>query len=203
LFFLLTEHAVPTNVCFFFQVEPAVEAPVEEQVKEPHRRKEMSEELRKQVYQALLARSKNGKLGKKDTTIVADQFGLHIRSVQRLWKRGKIQLANSIPVVVSSLKKGKVSRKAILVDLEALRNIPLKERMTIEDVCTKLKMSKWKIQKYLKKGLLRRHSSSIKPYLTEANKRSRLKWRVDMIKRDLLADPRFKDLFDFVFIDEK
>jgi hypothetical protein len=24
-----------------------------------------------------------------------------------------------------------------------------------------------------------------------------------MIKRDLLDDPRFKDLFDFVFIDEK
>jgi hypothetical protein len=64
-------------------------------------------------------------------------------------------------------------------------------------------MSKWKIQKYLKKGLLRHHSSSIKPYLTEANKRSRLKWCVDMIKRDLLDDPRFKDLFDFVFIDEK
>ncbi|XP_066324288.1 uncharacterized protein [Miscanthus floridulus] len=183
--------------------EHAVEAPVEEQVEEPHRRKEMFEELRKQVYQALLARSNNGKLGKKDTAFVAAQFGLHIRSVQRLWKRGKIQLANSVPVVVSSLKKGKVGRKTIPVDLEALRNIPLKERMTIEDVCMKLNMSKWKIQKYLKKGLLRRHSSSIKPYLTEANKRSRLKWCVDMIKKDLLDDPRFKDLFDFVFIDEK
>ena len=97
-----------------------MEAPVEEQVEEPHRRKEMSEELRKQVYQDLLDRSNNGKLGKKDTTIVANQFGLHIRSVQRLWKRGKTQLANSVPVVVSSIKKGKVGRKAIPVDLEAL-----------------------------------------------------------------------------------
>jgi hypothetical protein len=105
--------------------------------------------------------------------------------------------------MVCSLKKGRVGRKVIPVDLEALRNIPLKERMTIEDVCAKLNMSKWKIQKYLKKDLLRRHYSSIKPYLTEANKNSRLKWCVDMIKRDLLADPRFKDLFDFVFIDEK
>ena len=95
----------------------------------------MSKDLRKQVYQALLARSKNEKLGKKDTQIVANQFGLHIRSVQRLWNQGKIQLANSIPVVDSSLKKGKIGRKVIPVDLEALRNIPLKERMTIEDVC--------------------------------------------------------------------
>lgn len=59
-----------------------------EPVEHPHRRKEMTEHLRKQVYQSLLARSNNGKLGKKDTTIVAEQFGLHIRAVQRLWKRG-------------------------------------------------------------------------------------------------------------------
>jgi hypothetical protein len=84
-----------------------MEATVEEQVQEPHRRKEMCEELRKQVYQALLARSNDGKLDKKDTAIVADQFGLHIRSVQRLWNRGKTQLANSVPVVVSSLKRVK------------------------------------------------------------------------------------------------
>ncbi|KAG2584495.1 hypothetical protein PVAP13_6KG309118, partial [Panicum virgatum] len=55
-----------------------------EPVEQPHRRKEMTEHLRKQVYQSLLARSNNGKLGKKDTTIVAEQFGLHIRAVQRL-----------------------------------------------------------------------------------------------------------------------
>ena len=105
--------------------------------------------------------------------------------------------------MVSSLKKGKVACKAIPVDLEALHNITLKERMTIEDVCSKFNMSKWKIQKYMKQGLLRRHSSSIKPYLSEGNKRSRLKVVCDMINRDLLDDPRFKDLFDFVFIDKK
>ena len=119
------------NKCSFVEIEYVLEANVEVN----RRRKEMSKDLRKQVYQALLARSKNEKLGKKDTQIVANQFGLHIRSVQRLWNRGKIQLANSIPVVDSSLKKGKIGRKAIPVDLEALRNIPLKERMTMEDVC--------------------------------------------------------------------
>ena len=163
----------------------------------------MTEEERKQVYQALLARSKNGKLGKDDTKEVATQFGHDRRAVQRLWQRGKIALANNIPVDLGSRKRGRVGRKASPVDLELLRSIPLKERMTIEDVCAKLNMSKCTIIKYLKKGLLRRHSSSIKPYLTQANKTSRLKWCVDMVKRDLLADPRFKDLYDFVFIDEK
>ena len=96
---------------FFFHLDYGVKAPIEVH----QRRKEMREELRKQVYQVLLGRSKNGKLGKKDTQIVGDQFDLHIRSVQRIWKRGKIQLANSVLVVVSSLKKGRVVRKKFML----------------------------------------------------------------------------------------
>ncbi|KAG2612212.1 hypothetical protein PVAP13_4KG101900, partial [Panicum virgatum] len=67
-------------------LEQAVEAPVQANNR---RNREMSDELRKQVYQALLARNKNGKLGKKDTSIVAERFGVHIQAVQLLWKRGK------------------------------------------------------------------------------------------------------------------
>ena len=102
----------------------------------------MTENLRKQVYQALLARSNNGILHKKDTQIVADQFDLHVRTVQCIWQRGKIQFASSVLVVFSSLKKGRVGRKPIPIDLEALREIPLKDRMTIGDVCAKLRISK-------------------------------------------------------------
>jgi len=37
-----------------------------------------SNHVRQQVYQALLMRSKNGKLGKNDTTIVGQQFGVRL-----------------------------------------------------------------------------------------------------------------------------
>ena len=37
-----------------------------------------SNNVRQQVYQALLMRSKNGKLGKNDTTIVGQQFGVRL-----------------------------------------------------------------------------------------------------------------------------
>ena len=75
--------------------------------------------------------------------------------------------------------------------------------MTIEDVSRELGVSKSKIQRLLRKGKLRRHSSCIKPYLTNENKHTRLKWCIDMIDQGLLDDQKFKDLFDFVFIDEK
>ena len=86
------------------------------------------------------------------------------------------------------------------MDLERLRNIPLKQRMTIEDVSSRLGISKYMIQRYLKKGFFRRHSSSIKPYLTDANKKTRLKWCIDMIDQGLLDDPKFMNFFDFVLL---
>jgi hypothetical protein len=102
VFFLLLEQDVETNV----QVHPP--------------KLDYPEHVRKQVFQALLVRSNNGKLGKQDTTIVAGQFGVKIQSVQRIWKQGKNQLAQNIPVVVVSLKKGRCGRKATPLDLEKI-----------------------------------------------------------------------------------
>ena len=79
--------------------------------------------------------------------------------------------------------------------MEALREIPLKDRMAIEDVCAKHNLNKWKVQRYLRISLIRRRSSSIKPYPTDANKKTRLQWCIDMIERGLSGDPRFKDFF--------
>jgi hypothetical protein len=44
--------------------------------------------------------------------------------------------------VVASREKGRCGRKAVPLDLEQLCNIPLKQRMTIEDVFSKLGMKK-------------------------------------------------------------
>jgi hypothetical protein len=56
----------------------------------------------------------------------------------------------------------------------------------------------------MKEGKVRKHTSSITPYLTNKNKKARLQWCVDMFKHESLhGNPRFKSLFDLVFIDEK
>jgi len=51
--------------------------------------------------------------GKNDTKEVVVQFGLHIRAVQRMWKQGKIALANNISVDFGSRKRGRVGGKGI------------------------------------------------------------------------------------------
>jgi hypothetical protein len=166
--------------------------------------KDLPCEDRKRVYQELLARSTNGKLKRGVTKAVVEQFGIHIRTVQRIWKRGKPLLDQGIAVVVASRKRGRVGRKPIPLDLEPLRNADLKDRTTVEDVCALLHISHKKLRKYLHQGLVKRHSNSIKPHLTDANKKARLQWCLDMLDQDsMLNDPKFKGLFDTVFIDEK
>ena len=54
------------------------------------RKKDATDEVRKLIYQTLLARSNNGRLGKGVTTEVASQFGLHIRTAEDLEERKRV-----------------------------------------------------------------------------------------------------------------
>ncbi|KAJ1261104.1 hypothetical protein BS78_09G002700 [Paspalum vaginatum] len=166
-------------------------------------RKDVPNEVRNLIFQTCLARSTNGKLKRHVTKDVAQRFGVGIQVVQRIWKKGKSDLAQGIVVNVSN-KRRKCGRKEIPVDLSVLRSVPFKDRTTIEDVCAILHISKSKLLRLKRKGLIRRHSNSIKPYLTEANKIARLQWSVDMIDPSSMPDnPMFKGLFDVIYIDEK
>jgi hypothetical protein len=89
---LLWQCAILITMNTFVWTEPYVEAPFAPV--QPHQPPpDYSDHVRKQVFQALLMRSKNGKLGKQDTTIVGAQFGVKIPLVQRIWKQCKAQLA--------------------------------------------------------------------------------------------------------------
>jgi hypothetical protein len=55
-----------------------------------------------------------------------------------------------------------------------------------------------------REGIIKRVSNSIKPYLTDKNKKDRLKWCLSMLDpRSIPHDPMFQGLFEYVFIDEK
>lgn len=160
---------------------------------------------RKQIFNALLTKSKNGKLERHVTREVAELFNVHIRSVQRIWKQGKSYLDQGITVDVNvDNRRRNCGRKRVQVDLSVLDSIPLKERTTLQDLCARLHLSKYKVQNMIKEGLIRRHSNAIKSHLTDANKKARLQWCVSMLDPGSMPNnPMFKDMFDVVFIDEK
>jgi len=52
-------------------------------------KKILSNEIRRAIYESLLEKSTKGRLKKGVTKSVATQFSVSMRTVQRIWKRGK------------------------------------------------------------------------------------------------------------------
>jgi DNA invertase Pin-like site-specific DNA recombinase len=122
----------------------------------------------------LLGSSKNRKLKRNSTTIIVAKYNVRIQTIQRVWKREKKYWAQGIPVNVNGLKPKNYGRKKIQVDLSTVPDIPLNRRGTIRSLAHALGVNKSTLHRLFKQGLLRRHSNSLKPYLKEANKKSRL-----------------------------
>ncbi|KAL6615329.1 hypothetical protein ACP70R_037599 [Stipagrostis hirtigluma subsp. patula] len=79
----------------------------------------------------------------------------------------------------------------------------MSSRATLEDLSNQLGVSKSKLYSMKREGVIKRVSNIAKPYLTEKHKKDRLKWCLSMIDpRSIPHEPVFKNLFDYVFIDE-
>uniref|UniRef100_A0A0A9GMZ7 DUF7769 domain-containing protein n=1 Tax=Arundo donax TaxID=35708 RepID=A0A0A9GMZ7_ARUDO len=134
-----------------------------------HSCKNLTNTQRQEIYEALLATSNRGILNKDCTTILAEQYNVSIRTVQRVWNRSKECRSNGVPVEVSSRKASNYGRKKIQVDLSQVASIPLNNRSTLKRLAKELGVSKSSLHRWFKQGLLRRHSNSFKPCLKEEN----------------------------------
>jgi hypothetical protein len=163
----------------------------------------VSNEKRRAIFEALLGRARSGHLKRSETREVSVQFSVPIRTVQRIWKKGKGCLDQGLGVDVST-EKSRCGCKKKVVDISKLQDIPLPSRTTIEDVAKHLGVSKTKVHRMKREGLIKRVSNTIKLYLTDNNKKDHLKWCLSMLDpRSVTNDPVFKGLFNYVFIDEK
>lgn len=166
--------------------------------------KNLTGKQRQDIYAALLERSNRGNLQRNTTSIVAELFNVKRTAVQGVWRRVKQCRAQGIPVDVSSRKPKNCGRKKIEIDLSQVASIPLHRRSTIRSLAEALGVKKSTLHRWFKEGLLRRHSNSLKPYLKEANKKSRLQFCVSMLdQHTLLNEPKFIDMHNIVHLDEK
>jgi hypothetical protein len=82
--------------------------------------------------------------------------------------------------------------------------VSLPKRSTLLGLAGALGISPTPIQKYLREGVLRRHSNELKPHLKDANMKARLRFCLSMIEEStILHDPMFKSMHNVVHIDEK
>jgi hypothetical protein len=94
--------------------------------------------------------------------------------------------------------------KKIEVDLSRVADIPLNRRGTIRSLANALGVKKTTLHRWFKEGLLRRHSSALRPYLKEANKNDRLSWCLSMLDPSTLPNnPKFLDMENIIHTYEK
>lgn len=132
-------------------------------------RKNLTETKRQQIYEALLESSNHGRLKKNSTNVVTQMFHVSRYQVQSVWQRVKQCRAQGRPIDVRSRRKN-CGQKKIHIDLSVVLSVPF-HRRTIRDLANGIGVKKSTLYRCFKQGLLRRHSSTLKPLLREDNKK--------------------------------
>ncbi|CAM0144787.1 unnamed protein product [Urochloa decumbens] len=160
------------------------------------KRKHYPNDLKIAIYLDLLAKTDPPVLRRGVTKSVSEKFGVPLRVVQAIWKNGQ---DGGIERIVNKYSKN-CGRKRVQVDLEAIKNIPLKQRSTFQDLANALGVKKSTLYNRFKEGYFRRHTNDLKFSLTDPNKIARVKYCLSMMDALSLS---FNPMYNIVYIDEK
>jgi len=95
-------------------------------------------------------------------------------------------------------------RKRVEIPTEAITSIPFEQRTTLEDLARALGLSKSTVHKHLREGKIERHSSSIKPYLTDENNKAQVQHALNMLEPSTIPhQPVFRHMYNVIHADEK
>jgi hypothetical protein len=133
------------------------------------------------ILQALLSHTKNSnlKLDHGAVGLVAKQFKVSRVTVSNIWKRGResVQDGSGAMVVLHHKKNCGRKLKDYSQQIANMTNIPLNERTCYRSTSAATGIPMTRLQSMVKKtGAIRRHSSTVKPVLTEPNKQFRIQY---------------------------
>ena len=113
--------------------------------------------------------------------------------MQHIWKKGQ---GGGINGVVNKWSKN-CGRKRIEIDMESIKNVPLRQRTTFKDLADALGVKKITLHNRFKEGYFRRHTNDLKFSLIDNNKKARVKYCLSMLNDQSLS---FKPLYNVVYI---
>src|SRR5271170_8028946 len=122
----------------------------------PKGKKNLTDAERRAVFEYLLRDSNGWKLKKGSISSASDLFSVSTNTISKIWHQGKNSCQDGSPADVSARKKGRVGRKKINMDLNAVQEVPLRLRTTIRTLANSLKIPKSTLHDRFKDGDLRR-----------------------------------------------
>ena len=191
----------------------------------------LSEEMKRSASFMLLGLVKDKELPRGAIVEISKKFSVHRSTISRLWKKTRATLLNteagghedSVLATTTDLwstinpvddKKtnifatrfhertlGKVYDRAAVK--QQVTTIPLKKRTTYKRLAKELQLSTTTIWRMVREeNNLRRHTSSVKPTLTNNNKVQRIEFALTKIDNNSRG-PLFIDMMNEVHVDEK
>ncbi|KAH6759862.1 hypothetical protein C2S51_016811 [Perilla frutescens var. frutescens] len=95
-------------------------------------------------------------------------------------------------------------KKRVTLDLDRVSRLPLKQRSSIRTLAKAIDCKKSTVGRWIKQGLIRTHTSAIRPDLTASNKLLMLRFTLEALELDMNANMlTFKSMYNTVHIDEK
>lgn len=164
-------------------------------------RKDLSNAERTAMLEELLGRSTEGKIRHGALGEVAGLFGVHPRTVSRLWSRAQEFRQPGQPMNVATRKHLSGRKKEDHSDtIERLRRTPHDQRGTLRAAAEACGVSHTQVWRMVKSGELRPHTNATKPLLEERVREQRVAFCKTFIDRESM---RYHDMYDCVHLDEK
>ncbi|KAH6800736.1 hypothetical protein C2S52_001200 [Perilla frutescens var. hirtella] len=156
-----------------------------------------------QALEWLLQCSRDGKLPKGKISEAAAKFQVCTRTISRLWAAAKKKRENNEPMHIQPQPIFNRTKRVTL-DLERVFSLPLKKRSSIRTLAKRINCKKSTVGRWIRQGLIRAHTSAIRPDLTASNKLLRLRFTLEALELDRNANIlTFKSMYNTVHIDEK
>ena len=160
--------------------------------------------LQQQIVQFINERCINGKPPRGTMKEAREKFNVSASTCTRYWSEATKQRARGETMQVINHRKNKPCSRRIQVDLVLLKSLHYTKRGSIRILAVGLGCSKSTVGRWVQAGLIRAHTSAIKPDLTAPNKLLRMRFTLEALELDrILRKLKFKDMHNTIHIDEK
>ena len=137
---------------------------------------------------------------------IQTKFGISTRQVSRLWSRAIEKIASTGTYSLSPAKKSKVGRP-LYYDRDVIQDeidkLEYEKRGSIRDLADGLGVSRHTVATMKKEGVIKPHSTAIKPMLNDEQMFSRVLYAVERLVEKADGSFEYDAAYNEVYLDEK
>ncbi|XP_074283773.1 uncharacterized protein LOC141608310 [Silene latifolia] len=157
-----------------------------------------------EIAHFLLANSVKGIPFRGNISEAAAKYGVTRKTIWLWWSRAKEKILAEKAIHLPSHRLGNTNKPKVPINIEMIKSLPFKNRLSIHKITKKLKVGHDTVQRWVEKGELKTHSNPIHPALTDSNKMQRLLFSLASIYVDIGQNLiKLKDMSCQIHIDEK